>query len=1043
MRKFRGSPYLASGSAMLAAAMACAAPAYAQEQTFHLDIPAQGMAGALRSVASASHQQVIFDGASVAGLKAPALKGRYTAQAALSRLVSGSGLKVERGSSGIYIVKASLSADPNETRRPASLAASAPAPAPAPAPEPDIIVTGTRLKRTEFDSPIPVVALQKDDISETGYRDLGEALVDMPGVDQGISLSNGQTSTQTNGLSTVSLRGLGTNRTLTLIDGHRTVSNVGNANAVSMSTIPTFFVDRIDVSTGGASAVYGSDAIAGVINIITENGFEGVKARAVGSATNDGGGDGTEYSIAVGNHFLDDRLYVMATVTYEKQNRLAASDRDWATGSYSYDADTNELSSPSLSSYTPGGRFLSTRGAYYYTEEGLQSGFTTEDNGYETRTTGTLITPRESISAGLKLGYDFSNDLRLNASVLYSNISTHSVRAPYYISNTSTYGVNDEYTLGRISRDSPLVPDEIAAASSSSGVDFRRRLTELGNLEINNKRETWRSWVGLEGKAFGDWDWDLTYGFGRFEQNQTRANGVNYEHVANALDVVALDDGTLACASEAARADGCVPLNIFGLNSISEEAADYIRGSLWYQAINSQHTLSGNLSGTLFDMPAGPFQLATGFELRRDHTETHTDELTASGYSNLAYIPEYSGTVKVAEAYAEANMPLLRDTPFFYRLSVDGALRVARYNLAGVGTTMSYRLGAQWEPVRGLNLRTTFSRAQRAPDTTELYSPARDDYDDVIDICSGVTASTTGTVADNCRSNAGIAAAIAANGVFTQEETNINAPNAGNADLKEETAYTWTAGVVLAPAFLPGFQASVDYYDIRVKDAISALSNTNQQLECYSDPDGTDNRFCEAITRDEEGQLTRIINQQENLDELRARGIDVALAYRFAPAIIPGSLTLRLNYNRRLELGTTYQGIASQSSDNWLGEVGTSKNTAKGSIQWSSKRAMIGWTTVYIGKALDSNDAAAAFAAAGITDPLFLHVPAYWRHDLNFRLTPPLANPNLRIFGTVRNVFNKYGPFLPSGTESGNSYNYSSVYGVTGRVFTLGVQFEF
>ncbi|QDK35019.1 TonB-dependent receptor [Sphingomonas sp. IC081] len=159
--------------------------------------------------------------------------------------------------------------------------------------------------------------------------------------------------------------------------------------------------------------------------------------------------------------------------------------------------------------------------------------------------------------------------------------------------------------------------------------------------------------------------------------------------------------------------------------------------------------------------------------------------------------------------------------------------------------------------------------------------------------------------------------------------------------------------------------------------------------------------------------------------------------------MIPGSIQFSLNYNHRLELGTKYQGIASQSSDDWLGEVGTSKDSAKASIGWSSKRFMLKWTTVYIGKAVDSNEAAESFAQAGITDPLYLNVPAYWRHDLSFRITPPLRNPNLRIFGSIRNLFNKYGPFLPDGTESGNTYNYNSVYGVTGRSFTLGAQFAF
>ncbi|WP_448664028.1 TonB-dependent receptor domain-containing protein [Sphingomonas sp. CJ20] len=1028
-----------AGTAIVAIMVAQAVPAVAQQARHDFNIPVQSLASALRSFAATSHEQVTFDGGDVAGLAAPAVKGRLTAREALALLLRNTPLVAERAASGVYIVR--RTAAPRATpvtvvRDTATQADSAPA-------SEELVVTGSRLRRTEFDSPIPVVALDQEDISEHGYKDLADALQDVPGVDQGLNLSAGQTSTQTNGLSTVSLRGLGQNRTLTLIDGHRTVSNVGNSNAVSLSTIPTFLVDRIEVSTGGASAVYGSDAIAGVVNVITASRINGIKARVVGSATNDGGGDATEYSIAAGTRLLDDRLYVMATVTYEQQFALRARNRDRALESVAYNATTNTLTSPDLSTYTPGGRFLSARGAYYYDATGLHSGFVTAANGYEDRINGTLIVPRDSTSAAGKLEYDFSDRVKLKGQLLYSSISTRSVREPYYISNSSTYGVEDQFTLGRIARTNPLVPAVIAAASTSTGIDFRRRLTEVGQMAIDNERETWRGWIGLEGKAFGDWEWDLTYGYGRFEQNQVRTNGVNFQHVQNALAATRLSDGSIVCTSVAARAEGCVPLNLFGLGSISTAAADYIRGDVWYNSINTQHTLSGNLNGTLFELPAGPVPAAIGFELRRDHTETHTDALTANGFSNYAYIPQYAGTVKVAEAYAETSVPLLRDKPFFHRLSIDGAIRAAHYNLSGVGTTLSYRAGGQWAPVEGVSFRSTFSRAQRAPDTTELYSPPRDDFDTVVDLCSGVSAATAGTVAQNCRANPGIAAAIAANGTFRQESTSVNAPNSGNSALKEETAYTFTGGVVFAPRFVPGLQASVDYYDIKVKDAISSLSNANLMLECYSDAAGAGNRFCDTITRDAEGQITRIINQQENLDQLRARGLDVAVSYQFKPEIIPGSIQFALNFNHRFELGAKYQGIATQSTEDYRGEVGTSTDTAKASLGWSSRRAALKWTTVYIGKAVDSNEAKASFAAAGITNPLFLNVPAFWRHDLTFRINPSLRHPNLRIFGTVRNLLNSEGPFLPDGTESGNGYNYSSVYGVSGRTFTLGAQLQF
>lgn len=1024
---------LRGGAALAALAIfSQAVPAYAQQQGFDLDIPAQDLGSALRAFARSTNQQVTFASADVRGKQAPAVKGRYTVPAALDILLSGSGLVVQNGHSGVLIIRRAVR---GETRAAASAE---------PRLTSDIIVTGSRLQHSSFDSPIPVAEVDRTDLLEDGYTDIAEALDDVPGIDQADSLANNQSAIQASGLSTISLRGLGSNRTLTLIDGRRTVSNAGNKNAVSLSSIPQYFVDRVDVSTGGASAVYGSDAIAGVVNVVTSR-FDGVKARAVGSATYDGGGDSVEYSGGVGKHLMDDRLYVMAGVTYERQYRLAATDRDWAMDSVTYDFEDNTLSRPDLSSTIPGGRFNSND--FYYDETGLHRNFVTAKNGYEDRLSKTLITPRKSLSAAGKVEYQITDDVKFTADYIYNKVTTRSTAEPETVSYSTTFGQNDEFEVGRIARNNPFVPAEIAADSSSSGVKFYRRLPELGNQQRYNRRTTNRGWAGLEGKVFGDWDWALTYGYGKFEQYQVRTNYLNMQNVQYALSAEKLSDGTIQCRNADARAAGCVPLNLFGLNSITPEMADYIRANSEFFAKNRQDTVEGYVSGSPFSLPAGPVQVAAGFSWRSDRSSSMTDALTQTGLSSASYIPDFTGKIEAKEAYMELGVPLLRDMPFAYRLSLDGALRVADYNIDTVGTTVSFRAGAQWAPVRGLNFRSTFSRAQRAPDTTELFSPARDDYDDVIDVCRGVTATSTGTVSQNCRADPRIAAAIAAapDGKFTQIGTEVFAPNAGNPDLHEETANTWTAGVVLAPAFLPGFQMSVDYYDIRIKGAISSLDNSSLLFECYSDPNGIDNKFCDAITRDSDGQLSKIINRDENLNQMRAQGIDAALAYRFDldRFNLPGKLNLQIRYTHRFKLESKFDGAAGEDKADYVGEVGVSKDEATGSIEWATKRVSIKWKAVYLGPVVDSNEMKEYFAESDITDPLFLHVGAYWRHDLSFKLTPSRENPKLRVFGNIRNIFNKYGPFLPDGTDSGSALNYNSVYDVRGRTFMFGVETEF
>ncbi|WP_031231385.1 TonB-dependent receptor [Asticcacaulis sp. YBE204] len=1031
---------LALGLSLMTVGMAASA-AEAPKPVIAFNIPAQNAAKALNDFARQANIQLLFPYDAAAKVRTAPIKGKYTREEALARLLVDTNFEVASITATTVTLREKTPAEAAQSRPQSNEDVQ------------EVVVTGSRLRRPTFESPIPLVVIGNEELANEGYMDIADALTDIPGIDQSASLTNGQSSTQTNGISTISLRGMGSNRTLTLIDGHRTVSNVGNSNTVSLSTIPAAFVDKIEVTTGGASAVYGSDAIAGVVNIKTLAKFDGIRVRAVKGLTQDGGGGSSEVAFLAGTSFLDKRLQLMIGANHEEQEILRASDRDWALVNSTYSQTTNLLTGPDVSSYTFGGRFQtstsSTATKYYFDETSgtaYKTGFVTATNGVDLRPEGTLITPRTSDNVAVKATYDFGNDLILKGQVLYSTIETAGTRytpSAYY---NTTYGINDEYTVGRMNKINPYLAlyPTLQTATPTAGLYWYRRFGEVGVMTINNSRETLRGMFSLEGKAFGgNWDWDLGYSFGKFEQDQYRSNGLNYENLSYAMKATTVN-GQIVCLDVTARANGCVPVNPFGVGSISVAAANYIRANAWYHSENEQESVTGNLTGTLFELPAGPVEAAFGFEVRRDSTKTQTDDQTERGVTSYAYIPRYEGEVKASEAYAEIAVPLLRDAPFAYRLNIDAAVRAAKYDLSGVDNTLSYRAGLQWAPVKGLNFRTTLARAQRAPNITELYSPPRDDYETVVDPCSGVTATTTGTVAQNCRSNAGIAAEIAANGVFTQDSSSINTPNSGNLDVKEETADTITAGIVFSPSFLPRFQASIDYYDIKVEGVIASLQTSTILGSCYADASGTSNHFCSFVSRDSEGQLTRIINKVDNLDEMRARGVDVAVAYRFDLNSwnVPGRFDVRVNYNRRLELEESYQGLSGLEVDDWVGEVGGAEHEAQGSLAWNNKGLQLKWTARYIGEVVDSNERLAAVKAAGTVNPLYLYLGSYTRHDVSFSYKPN-TNKSLKVFGSMRNVFDEYGPYLPSGTDSGNDFNYSSIYGVTGRSFSLGFQVDF
>lgn len=1019
--------------------IAMTAPAMAQSQkpVIAFNIPAQNGAKALNEFARQAGIQLLFPYEAAAKVQTAAINGNFTREEALARLIVATNFEVASSTETTVTLREKKNAAGPEATDEAV----------------EVVVTGSRLRRPSFESPVPLMVVGNEELTEEGYMDIAEALTDMPGVDQSASLSNGQSSTQTNGISTVSLRGMGTNRTLTLIDGRRTVSNVGNSNTVSLSTIPAAFVDKIEVTTGGASAVYGSDAIAGVVNIKTISKFDGVRFRAVKGLTQDGGGGSSELAFLVGKSFMDDRLQVMFGANHEEQDILRATDRDRALESLSYSQSSNTVSGPDVSSYIFGGRFQTSTSSsvpkYYFDETSgttYKTGFVTATHGVDLRPEGTLITPRSTDNVALKATYDFGNELILKGQVMYSAIETAGERyTPSAFYNT-TYGINDEFTVGRMNKANPYLAlyPTIQTSTATAGLLWYRRFGEVGVMTIENERQTLRSIFSLEGKAFGgNWNWDLGYSYGEFEQEQYRTNGLNYEHLSYAMKATTVDN-EIVCLDVTARANGCVPVNPFGIGSISKEAADYIRANAWYNAKNEQESFTGNLTGSLFELPAGPVEAAFGFEVRRESTRTQTDDQTERGVTGYAYIPRYAGEVKASEIYAEAAFPLLRDAPFAYRLNVDAAIRVAKYDLDGVDNTLSYRAGAQWSPVRGLNFRATLARAQRAPNISELYSPPRDDFETVVDPCNGVTATTAGTIADNCRANAGIAAAIANDGLFDQDGTNVNAPNAGNLQVQEETADTVTFGMVFSPSFLPRFQASIDYYDIRVEGVIASLQTSMILNSCYSDTSGTDNRFCDFVSRDSEGQLTRVINRVDNLDEMRAKGVDVALAYRFDldQWNVPGRFDARLNYNHRITLEQHYQGLNGMEVDDWVGEVGGAEDEARASLAWTHNGLMLKWSTRYISDVVDSNERLAAVQAAGTVDPLYLYLDSYTRNDFNFSFRPDRFE-GLKIFGSVRNVFDEYGPFLPAGTDSGNDFNYSSIYGMMGRTFSIGFQVDF
>ncbi|RYE02926.1 MAG: hypothetical protein EOP61_06685, partial [Sphingomonadales bacterium] len=921
-----------------------------------------------------------------------------------------------------------------------------------------IVVTGSRIKQDGFTATVPTVSIDQAEIETSGFTDLGQVVADMPGVnlsDTTVGQPNG--TIQNSGIVSIDLRDLGSSRTLTLINGRRAVSNASNRNVVSLNSMPVDFVERVEVITGAASAVYGSDAIAGVVNVITESKLDGVRLRArMGSALSEGGGaEELTLSATFGKKFADGRGYFSISGSYDDDGGLMARDRyARATRSWAFSPSTNLVTEPSLSTDIPGGRFRSSN--FYYDATGLRTGFVTDVNGYNDQVLDTLRIPRTTKAVAGKLRFEVSDAFVPFVEAQYSNVETFYSRAAYTLRDTTSAFLRDStgvplpslatFVVGRIPLNNTLIPTQIRTGAASSGIDFRRRLDEVGPRDSINKRDTVRVWTGATGDIGGGWSYELSYGYGRFDQEQQRKNGVNLQNVKYALDVETVG-GVAQCRNAAARTAGCTPLDLFGIGSISTAAANYIRLDSIFTAKLEQHDVMGYVTGPLFRLPAGEVSLAIGGEYRKESSTSGSDIKTLTTINNVAAVPSYSGGYNVKEAFAELSIPVLKGVPFFQSLNIDLAGRAADYSQKNVGTVFSYHGGLNWEPVSGLRLRAQYGVAQRAPNISELYSPPRDDTDTAVDICTGVRATTTGTVAANCRSHPGVAATIATAGVFNQSSTSIQSPNTGNLALKEETGTTFTLGGVLAPRALPGFDLSVDYYNIKVKDAISALDNEILLRQCYSDASTfSTNEFCKSIIRDSAtGQILQLNQVPRNLDKLSVSGIDFAARYRFdLDSIgIGGRLELKANWTHVLKDETTYQGLNGTETATDLGQIGAPQDVVRGNVTYSNKLWDLGYRVRYIAPMISSNERLDAAIAAGFTNPLYMYYPAYWRHDIHASITPKFGGMRWKLSMGINNLLNDAGPDVPTGATPNDANGYIADYGVVGRTGYVAIQVKF
>lgn len=897
----------------------------------------------------------------------------------------------------------------------------------------EIVVTGSRIQRSNLTAPTPVQILDEQLIQLKGTTNAAELINELPAAGiPGVSSTNSNFLVSATGLNLVDLRNLGTDRTLVLVNGRRHVGGSEGSTSVDLNSIPADFIERVEVVTGGASAVYGSEAIAGVVNFILKRDFQGVSVSGQAGITGEGDGESYNISSTMGTNFVDGRGNIIVNVTYDKTEEVASKDRDISATDAFYDPDTF-VDRQAFSSFGPGGRFIID--GVSYNPDGTP--FDTIANGYNRNADRLISVPIERQLLSTIANYELFEGINFFVEGTYARTETSSQSEAIAFGNNTSVGTAVDAPILSIPVTNPLIPQALRnlIPAGTEEFTFARRFNELGLRQSEVTRQTYRIATGLEGEFDNGWDWQAYYQYGTVTQDQVSTGVFNVARMQEALNAEVAADGTFQCASELARAQGCVPINLFGAGAVSQDALSYVNANSTFDSTIQQNTAGAFLSGEVYELPAGAVGFAAGLEYRKEESEFRPDALSIAGISSGNASAPSEGEYDVWEVYAETNVPLLSGMDFVDYLGVDAAVRYADYST--VGSVWSYKFGGEYAPIPDLRFRSTYARSVRAPNIGELFQPAQQTFSSVTDPCAdNRRLDASATVQANCAATPGVGEAIAAGGFNPTQLDLSSIPgfNSGNPNLQEEKADTLTIGAVWTPSFLDNFSVTVDYWDIEIKDAIQGFARQTAVDQCVGQAQYPDNPFCALVTRDPTtGFITGLDLRVDNVAVQTASGIDVQANYALDLADVVGDYGL-LNFDFVGTYLIENQNTAFPGADpvESATQVGYSEFKWNLRTTWESGPFTVSWLFRYIGEAkIDPED---DFEGNEI-DPMVYN-------DIQLRYT---FLEDYQVFVGVDNVFDRKPPIIPApfavnvtGTETA-----ADVYDPIGRFFYAGFRAQF
>jgi outer membrane receptor protein involved in Fe transport len=1008
-----------------------------------------------------------------------------------------------------------------------------------------IVVTGTRLRSPNLESASPVTVVTAEEFALTGTTRVEDLINSLPQVfaGQGGSVSNGATGT-----ATLDLRGLGAERTLVLVNGRRLAPGTPSTSAPDINLIPAALIQRVDVLTGGASSVYGADAVAGVVNFVLDTDFEGFKINAnygvynhqnrasndiraandargfgypTGLVTDGGTFDGT---LAFGSSFDDGRGRVTAYVGYRKIDPVLQARRDYSACSLS--ANTAAATTTLGRAYNCGGSATSATGTVFF-NEGFGEDFTStlaQFGPNRTLLPGTtpfnfgplnyFQRPDERYTAGLFADYEISSAIKPYIEFMFMDDRTVAQIAPSG-NFGNTLSINcDNPLLGAGQRsslcntanllvsplpgDAFLVTGNVAAENAArtargigepilpttpfnfidplTGTTYNRgfaqilrRNVEGGPRQDDLQHVTYRAVIGVKGDLSPAWTYDAFYQYGRNNYNQTYLNDFSVARLGRALDVVRGPGGTPVCRSTLDGSDAnCVPYDIFSPGTVAPSAAAvaYLSTPGFSRGIVTQQVANAFLSGSL-----GEYGLKTpwadqgvdvvfGAEYRKESLEFNSDvafqtgDLAGQGAATLPV----SGSFDVKEFFTEIRIPIAQDS-WVYDFTVTGGYRYSDYSTGA--TTDTFKIEGEFAPIRDFRIRGGFNRAVRAPTIQDLFAPNLVALDGSTDPCSGFVIGSGGS------GRAGDPGCLAQG--LTLGQTVVGNPAdqyngfvGGNANLLPEEADTYTAGVVLTPTFLPGFTASVDYFNIDIANAIQGIGADTILAACTTTSDPF---FCGLVNRDPSGSLWRssqgfVTNITQNIGGFKTSGIDAQVNYSTEIGDV-GTLTFNFlgtylnelvtdtgvvipNVDQTFDCVGLYGNNCGSPNPEWRHQARLGFNLRNGigaSVRW---RYFDSVTLDALSTNTNLNSVGAnGPAPGGVARPGAAGFDAVNYFDLTFTFD---AGDNFNFVLGANNVFDKSPPTTgsqacPAGPCNGNTF--AQVYDALGRYLFAGVTLDF